>query len=220
MLTHHLQKQIIAKLVECETARYADLKPKQIEGNVFTYHLQALLRDKYVEKTDGGVYQLTNKGKLYGINNALGKEAALQQAHSIILLAIRDGNRWLLRRRLVQPMYGKIGFIHGEPVASKAVLETAAGVLQRRTGLSGDYAVRGSGYICLKHDGELLSYVHFTMLEVSNLTGDLVPKDSHGENLWLTQPDFSHQDMLISMKDLVQRLEKPGLFFADLTYDL
>lgn len=220
MIEHHLQKKIIADLVECETARYADLKPENIDGNTFTYHLRALTEQKFIIKNTNGKYELTNKGKLYGINSSLPKKDILRQAHSIILLSIRDGDKWLLRKRLVQPMYGKIGFIHGEPAAGKTIFEAAAETLHRRTELSGNFTIKGSGYVCLHENNELLAYSHFTLLEVTNLQGELKTKDSHGENMWLENPDFSNADMIPSMKDVAQHIEKPGVFFADLSYQI
>ncbi len=220
MIEHHLQKQIIADLVECETARYTDLKPKHIEGNIFTYHLQSLLKEKFIQKTSDGKYQLTNKGKLYGVNSSLKKQDLLNQAHSIILLSIQDSDKWLLRRRLVQPMYGKIGFIHGEPVAGETVLESAARILHRRTELSGNFSTRGSGYVCLKNNDDLIAYSHFTLIEVSDLNGQLREGDSHGENVWITNPNFSDADMIPSMQDLVNATNASSLFFLDLSYSV
>lgn len=220
MIEHHLQKQIIATLVEAETARYADLKPKNVDGNTFTYHLHSLQKQKFVIKNEDGLYELTNKGKLYGINSSLKKAELFEQAHSIILLSIRDGDRWLLRKRLVQPLYDKIGFIHGEPIAGETILEAAARTLSRRTNLEGTFTVKGSGYICMKHNEELVAYSHFTLLEVSELKGDLKEADSHGENLWLDKPDFSSSGMIPSMPELVAELAKPGIFFVDLAYTI
>lgn len=220
MVEHHIQKEIITKLVECETARYADLKPANIEGNVFTYHLQSLMRDGLVVKNDAGLYMLTSAGKLFGINSSLKKKDLLLQAHAIILLSIRDDHgRWLLRRRLVQPMYGAVGFIHGEPVAGQSVYAAAAHTLERRTGMSGEFQFKGSGYICLRNKEEIISYTQFSLFEVANLQGGLQASDSHGENIWLEKPDFSAADMIPSMADLAAKVVEPGLFFADLQYE-
>lgn len=218
MIEHHLQKKVIADLVECETARFADLKPNHIDSNVFTYHLQVLLKQKFITKTTEGTYELTNKGKLYGINSSLRKHDLLAQAHSIILLSVRDENRWLLRRRSVQPLYGKIGFIHGEPIAGETILAAANRILHKRTELKGALTVKGSGYVCLSDDKDLVSYSHFTLLEANNLQGTLKDSDAHGDNLWLQSPDFSSGEMIPSMQTLVEQITKSNLFFLDLSY--
>jgi len=220
MIDHHIQKRIIVDLVECESARYADLKPKHIEGNVFTYHLHALVRQKFIEKGEDGRYSLTQKGKLYGINTSLKPQDFLEQAHSIILLCVRDGNRWLLRQRLAQPLYGKIGFIHGEPRPGETVYESAARILHTRTNLRSTFAVRGSGYIHLTLAGQTVAYSHFTVLEAGEVQGILRAQDTHGINEWLENPNFSAENMIPSMPTLVQHLQKDELFFVDLQHEL
>jgi hypothetical protein len=218
MIEHHIQKKIIAKLVESETVRYSDLKPENIDGNVFTYHLQSLLKQHFIEKSEKGKYKLTNKGKLYGINISLTIKDALKQAHSIILLSIKDDNKWLLRKRLVQPMFGRIGFIHGEPIAGESIYEAADRILFKRTELNGKCNVKGSGYITLTDKEDIIAYSHFTLVEVSKLQGTLKKSDSHGENMWTEEPDFSDSEMIPSMKDFSEKLEQTGLFFIDKTY--
>src|SRR3954470_18798682 len=100
MLEHHLQKEILHALVLCDSARFAELKPHGVDGNIFTYHLQQLIKQKYVSKTAEGSYQLTSAGKRLGVTSELNAQERLEEAHPVIFLVVREGNRWLLRRRL------------------------------------------------------------------------------------------------------------------------
>lgn len=218
MPEHHIQHKIIAALVESEGSRFADIRPAGIETNSFTYHLQQLMKDKLVEKSDDGLYRLTPKGKLVGIHASEGLRERHLQAHSIILVAARDGSSWLLRKRLVQPLYGKIGFIHGEPVVGQPAAETAQAILARRTGLTATtLEVRGSGFITATIGDEVESYSHFVLYEASGLSGDLIAADSHGENVWIENPDFSSEEMIGSMPELAERIStEAGIFFAEI----
>lgn len=221
MLDHHLQKDILIKLVVCESARFAELKPKNIDGNLFTYHLQQLIRQKYVKKNDDGSYCLTAQGKALGINSQLSPKEYLEQAHSILLLAVRRDDSWLLRRRLAQPMFGRYGFVHGEPLASESAPETAAKILTLKTGLSATFTPRGSGYIRIFLDDALESFTSFTLLEAHDLKGTLKSKVGNGENSWLTSPDFTGEDMVPSMASLVDALEaSENNFYVELSYHL
>ncbi len=220
MIDHHIQKRVIRLLVENENARYSDLKPKNIEGNVFSYHLQNLIKRELIAKDSEGSYYLTSIGKLYGINSSTKNKDILSQAHSIILLSVKENNKWLLRKRLVQPMYGKIGFMHGEPMAGETIFESAKRILEYRCGLNGVFKVRGTGFICIKEREELVAYSNFTLLEGTDLTGVFYEKDSHGENTWYENPDFSSQEMIPSMLDMVSKIERPDMFFLDKTYSI
>ena len=220
MVEHHIQKKIIQNLVEHESVRYSQLKPADMDGNVFTYHLHLLIKMGLIEKLEDGTYRLTSKGKLYGVTNSLSKNETLEQAHAIILLSIRSGDKWLLRKRLVQPMFDMFGFVHGEPKAGESIEQSAARILHDRTGLAGKYKVKGFGYITLTSQTEKVSYTNFTLVEVTEAKGKLAAQDAHGQNIWIDTPDFTAKDMIPSMPDLVAKIVKPGLFFLDVTYQV
>jgi hypothetical protein len=221
MLEHHLQKQIIATLVSKDSARFSELRPEHTDSNVFTYHLNALVAHGFVSKDSEGNYRLTNSGKLLGVNVSEKAGAMLEQAHSILLLVVRQGNKWLLRRRLVQPMRGKYGFIHGEPRAGQKIAEAATAILEERTGLTASFIVRGSGFISSWENVALESYTHFVLLEAGELSGELCESDEYGENIWLSAPDFTADTMIPSMEALTDQLQSSeNLFFVDLKYTI
>lgn len=217
---HRIQKDILNKLIRSPAARYAQLRPKELDGNIFTYHLQQLIAAKLVKKSDDGSYALTQKGKLAGININLSAQDNLHQSHSVLLLAAKKNDSWLLRKRTVHPAYGKIGFIHFEPVPMEPIVETARRGFQLRSGLKANFKVRGGGYITLIKDGELESFVHFTLLYADKVSGQLIPGSDTGENLWY-EGDFSDASMIPSMSDLVRLIESQQQpFFTELSYEV
>lgn len=222
MQDHHLQTQILHKLVLSEAARFADLRPKNIDSNVFTYHLKQLMRDKLVTKTEAGVYSLTPLGRVAGINVTLNKRQLLEQAHSVILMALYSPEKgWLLRRRLAQPMFNKVGFTHAEPEANHDALTSARETFLERTGLTVDFEPRGYGYVRLFRDGELESFVHFVLYYAEEYSGELIEQSRNGENFWLKEPDFTDESMIPSMPPLIERLTSGDkMFYLDLKYDL
>jgi hypothetical protein len=183
---------------------------------VFSYHLRSLITEGLVGKTADGQYALTSSGKLFGVNNNLTKSEKLEQAHSIVLLAVRNRTGdWLLRRRTVQPQFNKIGFIHGEPVAGQPVIKTANIILKRRTGLTATWAVKGSGLISMQNGEQLESFVHYVLLVGRKPEGSLIPKDKHGQNFWEHDPDFAAPDMIGTMLGLVRAIQQRGLFHQE-----
>lgn len=136
VISHHVQRAIISRLIAAETVRYADLKPNDIESNLFMYHLRQLIKAGYVQKGDGG-YSLTLQGGQYVNRMSLDNQHIRIQPKVITILVIthHDGEMLLLER-LHQPFLhfkglpsGKLHF--GEP------LETAASrELSEKAGLT------------------------------------------------------------------------------------
>ena len=223
MVAHHIQKKILRQLV-LGRDRFSELQPTGIDSNLYNYHLHQLIAGNYVEKTSDNRYRLTELGKAEGINLNLNEHERLTQAHPILLLHVRDTDgRYLLRKRTVHPAFGKIGFIHCEPVANEPLKVTAGKIFLDRTGLHGNFQVGGSGFIRIFWQNELESFTNFTLLTTVIAPSELLKlSDESGKNFWSNNeaPDFSSVDMLPSMVDLVVEYDahKNGYFFIDKTY--
>lgn len=216
-MLHHIQKSIMDKLATAETKRYGELKPAELDGNVFGYHLKALLIDKYITKHEQGDYGLTQKGKDYIVHRY---ENPLLQAHSIFLIALSRGDEWLMRERLVQPLVGMVGFIHGEPIAGEAIAITAARRLHEKTGLDVDLSVQGSGLISITRGGVLESYSHAAILTGQTDSDISITKDSTGRNFWLPASELDSLTILPSCIDIISRIDKHDFTPFDFHYNL
>jgi len=220
MLTHHIQQQILRKLVEGKT-HFAELKPTAVESNHFNYHLHQLIGQKYIEKTADG-YQLTSRGKLEGIHLNQKITERDSEAHTVLLLAVRNAaGAWLVRRRTVEPNRGLIGFVHGEPFAGEPVSHTAQTRLLAKTGLTAEFTVRASGMLTMYKDEVLESFSHCILLTADNPGGELIAADATGENYWLSAPDFRAAEFIPSMPLLADIVTgKSSASFFDETYYL
>jgi len=219
MIEHHIQRRILHALVKTDTARFTDIRPKNLDTNIVTYHLKQLIKQGYVKKNPDGRYCLTNKGKVIGTTIMMSKEDAFFEAHTVLLMALQnDSGQWLLRKRLAQPMFGWSGFVHGEPIAGQAIADTARQIFKDKTGLDAEFSPRSSGYVTFMDGDTHQSFIHFTLLYANKFSGDLLPKVGNGENYWYSG-DFSDEKMLPSMKPLVDALnsDKNHTFF-ELTY--
>jgi len=222
MFDHHLQKEVVQKLVHVPYARFAELKPKGVDSNVFTYHIRQLITQKLIAKNEDGSYHLTPLGMASGITINLNSKMLLEQAHSVFFLMVRnEKGEWLLRKRLVHPTFGMIGFLHGEPNAHESLDKTASKVLQEKAGLTAKFEATGSGYIRILRDGSLESFTHFTLLRTNKVKGNLLPQTKTGRNMWLSKPNFSAPEMIPSMKALADLAENSkDFFFVELEYNL
>lgn len=213
-MLHHIQKTILDTLATAERLRYSEIKPDELDGNVFGYHLKQLLADKMIVKNNAGDYSLAAAGREYIVHRY---ESRAESAHSIFLVVIKSGENYLLRERLVQPHLGATGFLHGEPRADEPIVETAKKRLFAKTGIIADLHVRASGFISISENGELQSYSHAVVLYGEADSTLAITADTTGRNF------FAHIDetenLLPSCMNIIELLERNDPWF-ELHYTL
>ncbi|MBC7546490.1 hypothetical protein H7171_01960 [Candidatus Saccharibacteria bacterium] len=202
-MIHHIRRSVLDKLATAEHMRYGELKPPDLGGNVFNYHLKGLITDSLVQKNDDGDYSLTHAGRDYIVHRY--EDSALS-AHSIFLIVLQRGSEYLLRRRAVQPLIGYTGFIHGEPEVGIDIAETAAKRLQDKTGINNvDLTVAGSALIAQYLGDELQSYSH-TIILFGQTDQDIeIDSDSTGHNFWANVGTVNNT--LPSCADIIKMIE-------------
>ncbi|HEX7483734.1 MAG TPA: hypothetical protein VF281_01140 [Candidatus Saccharimonadales bacterium] len=191
------------KLSTAETKRYGELKPPELDGNVFGYHLKNLLTEKYISKDEDGAYALTLTGKDYLVHRY---ENPILQAHSIFLIAVRRGDEWLMRERLVQPLLGMTGFIHGEPIADEPLLDTAQRRLLDKTGLSSSLSIFSSGLIKITRNETIESFAHAIILTGHTDEDFTINDDQTGRQFWQSTSTLSQSSILPSCSDIATRI--------------
>jgi hypothetical protein len=196
-MLHHIQKTALDTLAAAESLRYSQIKPTELDGNTFGYHLKQLISEDYVAKSTDGSYALTSKGRDYIMHRY---EDPTRSAHTIFLVVVRNGDNYLVRRRKVQPMLGKIGFVHGEPEPGMSVVESAQKRLLAKTGISATLAVVGSALITQYLADELHSYSHAIILTGKTTDDCHIASDDTGENLWTSS--LNDNDILPSCYDI------------------
>jgi hypothetical protein len=183
--------------------RYNELKPKDLDGNVFTYHLKGLIVDNLVQKNETGEYSLTYAGRDYIVHR---NEDSALSAHSIFLIVLKRQSEYLLRCRDVQPLIGYTGFVHGEPEAGVDIIQTASKRLQDKTGIhDAGLAVVGSALIAQYRLDELQSYSHAVIILGETQSDIEIKSDGTGHNFWASLD--SVEKLLPSCEDIVAMVD-------------
>lgn len=222
MLDHHIQRQILYDLAFSDGLRFSELKPDTLENKAFQYHLKIVIREGFVQKTDDGLYKLTVEGQRIWRASQNNRDNLINRAYSVLLLAIRrpaDG-AWLLTRRKTQPLLGLTGLIAAQPRSDQEVVQTAAQVCREQTGLTGTFVVHGNGYFRIYRAGELESFIHFTLLQCTDIQGELHQNSELAEYYWDTDPQWQAPEMLPNMQTLFEMSQAPAGCFAQKTFDI
>ena len=158
-VNHHIQKHIIDVLMYSETARFRDLRPPKVDTNLFTYHLNALVKMGMVMKAGGG-YALTPSGLSYVDRVSVEKRVIRTQPKIISMIVVQnEEGDVLLQRRTKQPYINTWTLPYGKlHVEDTSVMSAAKREVQEKLSIN-DQALEHAGdcYIRVHVNGELLS---------------------------------------------------------------
>ena len=158
-MNHHIQKHIIDVLMYSEIARFRDLRPPRTDTNLFTYHLNSLIKMGMVEKVEGG-YRLSMTGLSYVDRVSTEKKVIRSQPKIITMLLIQNSNGdVLLQKRNKQPYINAWTLPYGKLHIEDMTLEEAAKrEALEKLGLHDQAATHaGDAYIRVKVGEEVLS---------------------------------------------------------------
>lgn len=136
VVEHHIQREIIDRLMRAESVRFKDLKPLGMESNIFMYHLKQLIKQNLVTKIEGG-YTLAPFGLSY-VDNLNTTEKKLQSQPKIIAIAaIRtQTGQWLMAERKIQPFIRKYMLISGRQHLGETAQEHSIREVQEKLGIT------------------------------------------------------------------------------------
>lgn len=158
-VNHHIQKHIIDVLMFKEVARFRDLRPPKTDTNLFTYHLNALVKSGIVDKVPSG-YALSAIGLSYVDRVSTEKKTIRTQPKIISMLVIQNGDGdILLQKRTKQPYINTWTLPYGKlHVEDKSVTAAAQREAFEKLGLENpDIEHAGDCYIRVWVGKELLS---------------------------------------------------------------
>jgi ADP-ribose pyrophosphatase YjhB (NUDIX family) len=193
---HALQQHILREITLGGPRRFAQLKPKQIDGNQFVYHLRALERAGYVSRTQGG-YCLTAEGKRY-VERVSIKEFKERIQPKIVTLAVVKNTKgeYLLYKRRRMPMRGLIGFPYGKVHLGERLEQAAHRELGEKTGLSATLKLRGHMYLTVHDEEELVTQMLCHVFAGREPMGDLREEFPAGDSFWRRIEDVPHKELM------------------------
>lgn len=158
-VNHHIQKHIIDVLMYTEVARFRDLRPPRTDTNLFSYHLNTLIKLKLVKKLEIG-YTLTTNGLSYVDRVSTEKRVVRMQPKIISMLLIQNSEGdVLLQRRRKQPYINTWTLPYGKIHIDDETLELAAQrEVKEKLGITGQALIHaGVCYIRVKAGDDILS---------------------------------------------------------------
>lgn len=210
---HDLQKQILRQLLLNQNCRYRDIKPKEVEGNLFMYHLRRLISDGLVEK-NGTHYQLTKAGLRFVDSVSIKSLMPRIQPKIATLLAVtNERGEWLLYKRSREPFFGMVGFPYGKIHLGETVSQAASRELREKTGLSASIEHRGDAYVTVWQKDELISQMLFHIFIGTNPAGELKTDSEIGHCFWSRADAIKPANLFPGFREILQLIETPAKEF-------
>jgi ADP-ribose pyrophosphatase YjhB (NUDIX family) len=134
VIEHHIQRDILDRLISADTLRFSELKPAGMESNIFMYHLKHLLGAGFIDKHEGR-YMLAPKGLSYAdqLSSTNNRPRKQPKIVAMFVLTSADG-KVLLSRRLRQPFRGYYSFPCGKQHIGETLAEHARREKQEKLG--------------------------------------------------------------------------------------
>lgn len=219
---HWIEKHVLRELITNPKLRYGQIKPKNIEGSLFLYHLRSLHKADLVQKTNDKCYELTPKGRLYADKLQIESLNVYEQPRIVVLIACWDDKKGLLLfKRSSQPVIHMTGFPHVNIHMGSQLVTGAQQEFEAISGLSLELKRRGDGYITMYRGSEPESYIFFHLLEGKNPSGTLNESIETGSFEWQKTIDYTDEAIMPSMKELVGLLQSSeDIFFFEQEYKL
>lgn len=215
VIDHHIQREIIDRLMRAESLRFKELKPGGMESNIFMYHLKQLIKQDFVAKTDTG-YALAPSGLTY-VDTLSSSNKPYPQPKNICILAITDqSGRWLVAQRKTQPFIGKYMLPSGKQRLEESVEQHVGRELQEKFNITKSAARRGTVEVMLYDvvSKTLLTHIIGQVHEVAVDMLDTALESDRYTYSW--QSDINKLDFLPGTQELIQKLQndKDQFFFS------
>lgn len=111
---HHIQQAVLRQLTYSKNLSHTELLPDGMSGNAFNYHLNFLVKQKLIEKSDKG-YTLSALGRIVVEAMSLdAKRFKLRPTCGVMLLLEDSEGRVLIHKSRRQPLLNYAGLPFGK----------------------------------------------------------------------------------------------------------
>lgn len=186
---HFIQRKILNDLLFHNKLKYSEMKPEEMEGSQFTFHINKLMDSGLVEKVNDK-YSLTANGK--NTANSFDSDSnnpRKQAKQSVVFCTFRkkDGiEETLIYTRKKNPFYDHQGYPTGKVMYGEGILDTAERELHEETGLSGKAEIIGIRHFRVYYPtkGELVEDKVMYICRIDEPEGEL-QSNNEGEFKWI-----------------------------------
>lgn len=218
-INHHIEKHILGVLAFNLAARFTEMRPANVDSNLYAYHLNKLLKNKYITKTDRD-YALSAKGLIYIDRLSFGKlRPTIQPKINTGIILKNEYDEILLTKRSQQPLLGFWGIPMGKLHFDDASIYAAAmRELREKTNIIvANLEHAGDCYLRYHIEEQLISSA-FVHIFYKKVVRDAIHVS---ENVrWVGVDELGRANIIPSVPEIVRMAsEQSERFFAEIDFD-
>jgi len=212
---HNIQKDILQKLSTKKSARYVDLKRKDVDGNLFVYHLNSLKKQGLISMKDR-LYILTSAGKQLLSRMSFDTFKERIQPKIVTTIIIEERGKYLLYRQKRAPFIDCVSFPYGKIHLDESLEDAAERELKEKTGFTAKLKHRGDAYITVHDETELVTQTLHHVFSGKEVKGEIRTDYSGGDCFWDSFEEIDSKKILPGVKQMleVMKKSKDNHFFA------
>lgn len=201
-----IQQHILVELTRHPSRRYSEMRPEGVEGNLFLYHLDGLIKDGLVEKNEKK-YTLTPKGLELASTLSLGTGKTRKQPQVLTAIACKnDQDEYLFSRWHRQPNTGLVSFPHGMVHFGETLPGMAALELAEKANLTADLSYLGMIELRVMSGQDVSSHmlVHIFVAANTQELSESSIKTDVSEPFWSKLSKLKAEDFVPGFYELAQ----------------
>lgn len=212
---HPIQRHILQQLTLNEYQRYSDMRPRDIEGNLFMYHLEQLISDGLVAK-ENKYYMLTAKGKQHaGIINVDTGVPRPQPKITTTVIARNDEGDYLLFTWNRQPFIHKISFVYGKTDYGTSIWDNAKRELTMKANVEAEMDWIGDVYVQALENDQTINHMLTHVFEASRVEGEVESTVPTGQSFWDNVEDYPSDELVPGTKEILDLYKNSPRPFLD-----
>lgn len=218
---HPIQRHILKQLTLNEYQRYSDLRPEDVEGNLFMYHVEQLISGGLVERNDKR-YTLSSQGKKHaGIINVDTGVPRPQPKITTTVIARNDKGEYLLFKWNRQPFIHKTSFIYGKTDYGKSIWDNARRELTMKASVEAEMEWIGDVYVQALEGDQTINHVLTHVFEANGVEGKVESTVPTGQSFWGNVEDYPSDELVPGTREILELYKNsPRPFLDEITVAL
>lgn len=198
---HWIARHILKRLAFADHLTYSELKPDQVEGNLFQYHARHLEKDGLITRGEDG-YTLTPAGQATVADLSQTKlMRRREQPQPMVAAFVRRGAEVLLFEWKRHPYRGLVSLPMGRHGAEMDMITAAADQLFWKAGLAGTPVYLGQVELITGHDSR--GHILLNIVEFTDIYETALPDGLTGKYKWVESERIDASTLVSGFREIL-----------------